>query len=156
MDRRLQNADYMGYPLRFPRVGRRFWQACASGWLLLGFVWYAMAPLPLVALSFAFPAKHAAHELAAVDGRAHDDGLARHGFEASDIPGSPLHPDDHDCFDCQILKYLARCILSDAVAPTLPVLDAAAASPSPITPSRSAGCLVPIPPIRAPPIATVS
>ncbi len=146
----------MNYPVRFPLLGRRFWRAWASCWLLLAFAWFAMAPLPLVALSVAFHADHAAYDTEAVDVREHDDGLARHGFEASDIPGSPLHPDDHDCFECKVLKYLAHCILPDAAAPMRPVLDAAAASPSPIAPSQSAGCLVPIPPIRAPPIATGS
>jgi hypothetical protein len=29
---------------------------------------------------------------------------------ASDIPGTPTHPADHHCVECQVLQHLARCI----------------------------------------------
>jgi len=121
----------------------------AARLLLVAFSWYALAPLPWAVSTHAHAAHHAGH---AVD--IDDDGDGGHGLTASDIPGSPLHPEDHDCFDCQVLKYLARCIISDAIAPTVPALGTASADPSPFAPSPPVVCVVPTPPIRAPPIAT--
>ncbi len=121
--------------------------------LLVAFSWYALAPLPWALSTFA----HAAHHHAGHDGDSPDvyeDEDAGHGSTASDIPGSPLHPEDHDCFDCQVLKYLARCILPDLAAPTVPALGAAPTDPIPFAPSPPVVCVIPTPPIRAPPVAT--
>ena len=75
--------------------------------------------------------------------------------DGSEIPGSPTHPDDHDCFQCQVIKHLARCVPS-ACAPPIVAL-AAGGSPKPpiVAESIYAALAVPRPPIRGPPLLDV-
>ncbi len=131
---------------------RRGWRRRAACLLLLAFSWYALDPLPWVVLTLADATHHAAHAADDVD-NVHENAGAEHGLAASDIPGSPLHPEDHDCFDCQVLKYLARGILPSPAAPTVPALDAEPTDPPKFVPSPRAVRVAPTPPIRAPPVA---
>ena len=142
----------MGYRVRFPLLERRVSRRRAARLLLVAFSWYALAPLPWAVSTFAHAGHDGGLEASFVHVHEHED--AGHGLTASDIPGSPLHPEDHDCFDCQVIKYLARCILPDAAVPTVPTLDAAPADPPGFAPSPPAVFVVPTPPIRAPPVAT--
>ncbi|HSC99270.1 MAG TPA: hypothetical protein VLI21_10235, partial [Casimicrobiaceae bacterium] len=57
------------------------WRAWLVGCLLLSVAWPAIGPMPWL-----------------VDFTSDDrSGVARH-HDASEIPGSPTHPDDHNCF----------------------------------------------------------
>jgi hypothetical protein len=143
----------MGYRVHLPLPERRVWRRQAACLLVAAFSWYALAPLPWALSTFAHAAHQAAHEGNSVD--VHEDEDAGHGLTASDIPGSPLHPEDHDCFDCQVIKYLAHCILPDAAVPTVPTFGAAPADRPRFASSPPAVCVVPTPPNRAPPVATV-
>jgi hypothetical protein len=70
--------------------------------VLLALAWAALGPLPWVLL----PVPHASHEH-------HHHGATAHvhhhdQLAASEIPGSPLHPEDHGCAPCQLLQHLSR------------------------------------------------
>ena len=75
-----------------------------------------------------------------------------HGYvDASAIPGSPTHPADHDCAECQVLKHLSRCILA------VPAIDFAVSPPAALA-AQPIGVRLPeiqdpalLPPVRAPP-----
>jgi hypothetical protein len=72
-------------------------------------------------------------------------------IDASSIPGSPTHPADHNCPECEILKHLSRCVL-----PTLAIAIGAPVAVAVVTqwvadvrpPAKVAAHL---PPARAPP-----
>ena len=139
--------------------GRRFraWTACAT---ILAFAWYALSPLPWVLLSAARTVGAAVHAVVAAglhrsheNDHDHDHPHPSHGIVAADIPGSPTHPQDHDCFECEVLKCLARCMLPGPVAPTVVALGAASVKPSAFPATRHAIFAAPHPPIRGPPLA---
>ena len=44
--------------------------------------------------------------------------LHHHG-DASEIPGSPMHPADHDCFQCQVLKHMSHGFLVQPGVPEI-------------------------------------
>ena len=143
----------MGYRVRFPLLERRVWRRRAAGLLLVAFSWYALAPLPWALSTFAHASHHHAGHGGDSPGVCEDEDVG-HGLTASDIPGSPLHPEDHDCFDCQVLKYLARCILPAPAAPEVQALGPPPTRPIRFASAPPAICVVPTPPIRAPPVAT--
>src|SRR5213592_2596652 len=88
---------------RTAQSSRRRPRAWLALYLLLAFVWPSIGPLPWL-IDFAAEEVHAASH-------AHHD--------ASEIPGSPTHPDDHDCFQCEVIKHLARCVPSAWSFPTV-------------------------------------
>jgi hypothetical protein len=119
---------------------------------LLALVWPAIGPLPWL-IDFG-PDEHRADRSVSNDNAGeHARSHAHH--DASEIPGSPTHPDDHDCFQCQVIKHLARCVPS-ACAPPIVAL-AAGGSPKPpiLAESIYAALAVPRPPIRGPPLLDV-
>jgi hypothetical protein len=112
-------------------------------WLLVAMAFPALGPWPwLVAEAWAHAP--AAHAHAAGD----DD------HHASDIPGTPTHPADHHCVECEVLQHLARCVPVVAPPPVvaplavrpLVVAPTRATLPTPVAPAR-------LPPARAPPPA---
>jgi hypothetical protein len=119
----------------------RFLRTCIAWCALVALAWPSLGPLPYVVHGFGEQAE-VAGDLDHVD---------HHGIDASPIPGSPTHPDDHHCPECEVLKHLARCVLAP---PTLAVLAPvvvrfftrriAVATPSAPNP-------VHVPPARAPP-----
>jgi hypothetical protein len=113
----------------------------------LALAWTAFGPLPWVILEFA-PANLFT---ASVADHATHDGDAPHRHDGSAIPGSPTHPADHDCFQCEVIKHLSRCILPDACTPTVPSRAAANVSVDPRIELPHAGAVAPHPPIRGPP-----
>lgn len=146
--------DSMNEPLRPRKVSVRRSSPC-SRWRHL------VAPLTLAAL--VLPSLGALPWIAADFVRDHgivgqqelspaaDHRDAHHEHNTSDIPGSPLHPIDHDCFPCKVLAQLSRCalyppaILNVAVVPLCPV------RPLPIAVLRIAAAVAELPPVRAPP-----
>jgi hypothetical protein len=84
---------------RRPATGRMRWRNCVAWSLFVALAWPSLGLLPWVESDFA-AADHVAAGHDARPETTHDHG-------ASDIPGSPTHPADHNCFQCQVLKHLA-------------------------------------------------
>jgi len=128
------------------------WRAWLAGYVLLALVWPAIGPLPwLIDLA---PESHRADRSASSgDSDAHA-GLHSH-VDASEIPGSPTHPDDHDCFQCQVIKHLARCVPSAWSFPTVSLFTGHSPKPLPQIETLLAAFVVPRPPIRGPPLLDV-
>jgi len=121
------------------------WLACYA---LAALVWPSLGPLPWIAqsaLEHGYEADEAAHhESSAVAGwHHHDDG--------SDIPGSPTHPLDHDCFQCQVLKHLSRCVLAQLDVPQVLLQSGCAVQPLARAESQRSGHLTALPLARGPP-----
>lgn len=124
---------------------RSRWRSWLAAYVLLSLAWPAagMLPAELIALDAAQAAAGAPHH--------HDEGTAGHHHDASDIPGSPTHPDDHNCFECQVLQHLTRCVLPDfgpVIVPPPPTCVVAHVSSSQAAPTTF---VAPRPPIRGPP-----
>ena len=142
----------MSHHVRNRRFTRGRWRAWLAAYVLLALVWPAIGPLPWL-IDFG-PDEHRADRSVSNDNAGeHARSHAHH--DASEIPGSPTHPDDHDCFQCQVIKHLARCVPS-ACAPPIVAL-AAGGSPKPpiVAESIYAALAVPRPPIRGPPLLDV-
>jgi hypothetical protein len=126
----------------------RWCRTCVAWCALIALAWPSLGPLPYVVHDFGAhvveAGEHAPHA-------GHRD--AGHHVDASSIPGSPTHPDDHDCPECEILKHLARCVLAvPTIIVAAPVLVAVTtrriAFPRLIAPIPAY-----VPPARAPPPA---
>ena len=120
----------------------RAWRTWATVYLLLAVAWPAAGPLPWVAWGIHSAGEHAvlASEPA---GHHHDD---------ADIPGSPTHPADHDCAQCQMLKHLSRCVRpAPCVAMIPPVVGDAEEITAQALPVYASFAVTP-PPIRGPPL----
>ncbi|HZI85132.1 MAG TPA: hypothetical protein VFF44_14530 [Casimicrobiaceae bacterium] len=116
-----------------------------AGFVLAALAWPSLGPLPWAVMDLA-PAQYAV----APEGDAHFAPHEHHG-DASDIPGSPTHPADHDCFQCQVLKHLARCVPYQTNASSVPLPSGDAIQPcARIEPQRT-GFVAFLPPVRAPP-----
>lgn len=127
------------------------WRMCVCCSVLLALVWPSLGSLPW-ALAELAPGYHVlGHEDAEDEPSSASTGAHVHG-DASDVPGSPTHPLDHDCAQCQVLKHLSRCVLlppqvSDVALPTgCPVQPRFLAEPR--YEGRSSAAL---PPVRGPP-----
>jgi len=140
---------------------RRVWRDRLIACLLLALVWPAAGPLPWLALeaddhaagTFAHsPAPHA--DLAHVEVDAPPGG-ADAMPDAVGVPGSPTHPLDHHCAQCEVLKHLARCVPSQLCEPSI--------APAPGEPVFAVVGIEPLhasfvaarPPIRGPPAASL-
>jgi hypothetical protein len=73
-------------------------------------------------------------------------------LDASDIPGSPTHPADHDCFQCQVLKHLSRCVPAQPVAAEVMLPAGCPVRPEVWVESQHARDVALVPPVRAPPL----
>jgi hypothetical protein len=133
------------------RFARHRWRRVLLAYTALALAWTAFGPLPWVILEFAPANLFAA---SAVDDATYDsthDADAPHHHDGSAIPGSPTHPVDHDCFQCEVIKHLSRCILPDACTPTVPSRAVANVGVDPRIELPHAGAVAPHPPIRGPP-----
>ena len=138
-------------PARRPRRVR--WFRSVALLALAAFVLPSLGVLPWIAADLARDAAVARVDHAGQAPHAHHPphGHAHALPDASDIPGSPLHPEDHHCSPCQVLAHLARC----AFLPP-PCTSVAALAPSPVQPLAIAAqpivaAVVALPPARAPP-----
>jgi hypothetical protein len=124
------------------------WQTCIAWCVLLALAWPSLGPLPwLVHDSSPHHHEGFAHATGAHD---HD-----HHADASSIPGSPTHPIDHDCPECQVLKHLARCVLPTLAIAVLPAVFVSAVSPRIAMMLPAARPITHLPPVRAPPASIV-
>jgi hypothetical protein len=119
------------------------WPAWLAAYVLLSLVWPAIGPLPWL-IDFAPGSEEISAKIGDPDGTHHHD--------ASEIPGSPTHPDDHNCFQCDVIKHLARCVPSDGAYPIVALVTAHPPQPSIQVGSIHAASVVPRPPIRGPPL----
>ena len=124
---------------------RSRWRAWLAAYVFASIAWpaAAMLPLELIALDRTDATVASEHH--------HDGAGADHRHDASDLPGSPTHPDDHNCFECQVLQHLTRCVLppvGPAIVPPLPPCFIAQAASSE---AAHVSFLAPRPPIRGPP-----
>lgn len=124
---------------------RARWRGWLATYILLALVWPAIGPMPWL-IEFASAADRAQFAVASDE---HDS--AHHHHDASDIPGSPTHPDDHNCFQCDLIKHLARCVPADGVYPIVASVASHPPQPAIEIESIHAASDVPRPPIRGPP-----
>lgn len=121
----------------------RAWHACIAWCALVAVAWPSLGPLPFLVHDLV-PHEHrnGAHA------RADDDGR----FDASSVPGSPTHPVDHDCPECEVLKHLSRCVLPTlAVAIVAPVV-VSVVTERVVAVRPPAQVVAHLPPARAPPL----
>jgi hypothetical protein len=129
----------------FSITRRRRWRICAAWCAMAALVWNAATPLPWLLRDIA-----SEHEVSSAASEGHAHGA--HQSDGADIPGSPTHPEDHDCAQCEVLKHLARCVMPDPAVPGVAVLEAASVKPPAFAESRYAFRFVTRPRIRGPPI----
>jgi hypothetical protein len=125
--------------------GNRGRRACIVWCVLFAVAWPSLGPLRYVVHDF--------DEHVADAERTQANGV--HRIDASSIPGSPTHPDDHHCPECEVLKHLTRCVLA------LPALAVLAPVVVGLTTFRIDDLLplaanpIHAPPARAPPLSIV-
>jgi len=128
-----------------PRKVARGWRIWVATCALVAIAWPSAGPLPWLVFE-------PGDEIPAIaDGGLERAAHAHH--DASDVPGSPTHPPDHDCAQCKMLKHLARCM---ATAPLAAAAASLAGAPPPVCAAvapRYASLAAERPPIRAPPPA---
>lgn len=147
---------------RARQAGLRRWVARLT---LLAVAFPSFGPWPwLVAEALAGPHAHGTALVALdVDGHpAHRHAGHRHdgdaqaagaGEDARSIPGTPAHPADHHCVECDVLQHLARCV--PAVVPfaaPAALFVAALAVPAPRAVRVPVRAGARPPPARAPPL----
>jgi len=121
------------------------WRSFVASAALVALAWPSLGPLPWVATADLHH-HDVALQRAAADSDANDD------HSGSDVPGSPTHPADHDCFQCQVLKYLARCVLAQPPAPDAALPAGCTVQPEARAQSQHVGRVALLPPVRAPPL----
>ena len=126
------------------RRGR--WRQMAAVLALLALVFPSLGALPWIAASFV-PGAVVIGEHA----HAAEDRDTPHEHDASAIPGSPLHPLDHDCVPCQVLAHLSRCALLEPTIGGVAAVPPCPVQPAPIAVPRVAASVANLPPARAPP-----
>jgi hypothetical protein len=142
---------FVGEPPRH-RSRRDRWRSWVAHCALVALVWPSLGTLPWLAMDFGASVHASAH---AATGVAAEAGAAHHDHaDASEVPGSPTHPPDHDCFQCQVLAHLARCVLLAASPSALPAAPVCPVAPAPVVLPHYARLIVVLPPARAPPRAT--
>jgi hypothetical protein len=131
------------------RLRRRCWRAAVAWYVALALIWPALGILPWLAAADLGSSEHLLASYAD-----HDDehSVAPHHHDASDVPGSPTHPADHDCFQCQVLKHLSRCIVSDPATATVPAEFGCSVQPAALADAQQPAYISPGPPIRSPPL----
>jgi len=114
--------------------------------VLVALAWPSLGALPWLV--------QPAHVLAAAHDHPHGS-QPHHHVDPSTIPGSPSHPDHHDCFECQVLQHLARCVFpapAVAIVPSIVACDAAPRLPVAL-PRTHVTTVFPL--ARAPPTTTL-
>jgi hypothetical protein len=129
---------------------RRRWRAWVARYLIASLALPALGPLPWLVASFELDA----HAAAPQHSHAHDDAHAgHHHHHDGDVPGSPTHPADHDCFACQVLAQLSRCCdLPSSALSQAPHAPVATTLPRVEPPLRVALAFFLAPPARGPPL----
>jgi hypothetical protein len=134
------------------RVSRHArWYSWVAWCALVALAWPSLGTLPWIGVEFA-PHDHVVLDQDAESDAGPLSALHHQHDEASDLPGSPTHPADHDCFPCQILKHLSRCVPSDLNPPAIPWQSGCAVQPRNQLESQFAAQIAALPPARGPPL----
>ena len=150
----------MSVPLRRPnpsgrrKLGRRDWRRIVASFALVALVLPSLGVLPWIGVDLGAGdiAEHEHHRVAANEsGELPDEHAGHHHHDLSDIPGSPLHPVDHDCFPCQVLAALSRCALLPPSIPVVAVVPPPPLRPPPVIAPRVTVLAAVLPPVRGPP-----
>jgi hypothetical protein len=131
------------------------WSTWFLVYALLAVAWPATGPLPWLVLD---AGDHLAVRATDHEHHAHAAGASHEydtDYDAADIPGSPTHPLDHDCAQCEVLKHLARCVLPNAVDATVPPAPGEAVLAFVTMQAPPASFIAICPPIRGPPVSSV-
>jgi hypothetical protein len=129
---------------------------------VIAFGWSSVGILPSIALEVASRQHASAHRhdgghaegvVAAHSHHAHDDGHeGDHGHgDFSGVPGSPTHPLEHDCDQCQVLTHLSRCIFDAPCASNLDAVPGPPVRPTVAVAAVAARDVADVPPARGPP-----
>jgi hypothetical protein len=124
----------------------RSWVACC---VVIALAWPSLGLMPWVGMDLGAHGHVVAHER---EDSAAGSSSTAHDHDASEIPGSPTHPADHDCFQCQVLKHLSRCVLPLLDVPTVPLQAGCAVQPGSKVESQLTTRIASIPPARGPPL----
>jgi len=149
---------------RSARTSRRRRVRSWSAWCaLVALTFASIGVLPSIAIALAAE-RHSAtvrahhHEtgkVAAAHLHSPDPSGAQVGHHShsdfSDIPGSPTHPLDHDCEQCQVLTHLSRCIFVALTASSLAPAPGCPVRPNVVSVARAAHDIAALPPVRGPP-----
>ncbi len=126
----------------------RFLRTCIAWCAFVAFARPSLGPLPwLVTQGIGHAAQ--AHDAVGADAHEHRP------VDVSAIPGTPTHPVDHDCAECQVLKHLTRCIPSVPAIDTTVAVLASVVAPSFVVEHRAISGHTCLPPVRAPPAIVV-
>jgi hypothetical protein len=128
--------------------GAHRWRNWIAACALVALAWPSLGPLPWVIGDFDGHRHAAAGHHHAGEALHHDD-----QFDGSSIPGSPTHPINHDCPECQVLKHLSRCVLPAFAVGVIPppfICDVSPRISVALPPTQVTAHL---PPARAPPEA---
>jgi len=127
------------------------WRSWVASYALVALAWPSLGLLPWIAVDSAPHHHSVAYQEAEPDANLSFAAHHEHG-DASDIPGSPTHPADHDCFQCQVLKHLSRCVVPQIDPPTIPLPSGCPVQPRVYVESQHAGRIAFLPPVRGPPL----
>jgi hypothetical protein len=136
------------------RPRRADWRRIVASVALAALVFPSLGALPWVGVDFGSGdvVEHLRHGTAAGEGHeASHEHAGHHHHGVSDIPGSPLHPVDHDCFPCQLLAALSRCALLPPSIPVVAAVPPPPLQPPPVIAPRVTVLAAVLPPVRAPP-----
>ncbi|HET7098592.1 MAG TPA: hypothetical protein VFJ68_14490 [Casimicrobiaceae bacterium] len=141
------------------RSSRAGWCRIVASFTLAALLFPSLGALPWIGadLTSVEAAEHEHHRTAAADSHdaLHED-AGEHDHDLSDVPGSPLHPVDHDCFPCQVLACLSRCALLPPAVPVVAIVPPRPLRPPPVVVTPRVTMLAAVlPPVRAPPAANI-
>src|SRR5215470_715525 len=127
------------------------WQSWVASYALAALAWPSLGPLPWIAME-SLPHQHSVAQSAAGVDFDEASPADHHEEDASSVPGSPTHPINHDCFQCQVLKHLSRCVLAEPPAPDVPPPPGCAVRSYARVAPQHAGYTALLPPARGPPL----
>src|SRR6266567_6248609 len=128
------------------RSHRARWRSWVVSYALVALTWPSLVGLlPWIAVDFAPHHHSTAYQEAGSDADGSSAGHHEHG-DASDIPGTPTHPADHNCFQCEVLKHLSRCVVPQIDPPTIPLVSGCPVQPRVYVESQYAGRIAFLPP----------
>ena len=125
------------------------WRSWIARYVIVALVLPALGPLPWLVADAAAEAHAAAAHHAHGHDHGHEDG-APHHHGPSSAPGSPAHPDDHNCLACQVLAHLGALPASWAPQPQYTLATCAVTCGGALVTLVSS--FAPVPPARGPPL----
>jgi hypothetical protein len=128
----------------------RRWRRGIVRYLLVALALPLAGPLPWLVTHSEWHEHHAESSPQHVAG-SHDTSHRHHHHDVSEVPGAPAHPDNHNCFECQVLACLSGCLVGDNFAPSVPPAIGESGLPRDLTDQQPKLIALSGPPIRGPP-----